>query len=126
MPLNALHHITVQTDDLEATRDFYRDVLGLGVGFRPDLDFPGYWLYCGDVPVVHLVPRGNAIGGGPSSDTGPFDHFAFLASDFQGVKSTLDNKGVKYRENHIASPPIDQLFFPDNNNVMVELNFPRD
>jgi catechol 2,3-dioxygenase-like lactoylglutathione lyase family enzyme len=125
MPLNALQHITVQTDDLEATRDFYRDVLGLRVGFRPDLDFPGYWLYCGEVPVVHLVPRGNAIGGGPSSDTGPFDHFAFLASDFQGVRSTLNEKGISYRENYIASPPIDQLFFPDNNNVMVELNFPR-
>src|SRR5246500_650589 len=92
MPLNALHHITVETDDLEATRDFYRNVLGLRVGFRPDLDFPGYWLYCGDVPVVHLVPRGNAIGGGLSSDTGPFDHFAFLASDFQGIKATLDIK----------------------------------
>ena len=32
MSLNALHHITVQTDDLEATRDFYRDFLGLRVG----------------------------------------------------------------------------------------------
>ena len=39
------------------TRDFYRNILGLEVGFRPDLNFPGYWLYCGDVPVVHLVPR---------------------------------------------------------------------
>ena len=125
MALNALHHVTVQTTDLEATRDFYRDVLGLRVGFRPDLDFPGYWLYCGDVPVVHLVPRANAIGGGPSDDTGPFDHFAFLATDFAAIKATLENKGVKYRENHIASPAIDQLFFPDNNNVMVELNFPR-
>src|SRR5205823_2498984 len=57
MGINVLHHVTVKTDDLEATRDFYRDVLGLEVGFRPDLDFPGYWLYCGDVPVVHLVPR---------------------------------------------------------------------
>jgi len=125
MALNALHHVTVQTTDLEATRDFYRDVLGLKVGFRPDLDFPGYWLYCGDVPVVHLVPRANAIGGGPSDDTGPFDHFAFLATDFAAIKATLEKKGVKYRENHIASPAIDQLFFPDNNNVMVELNFPR-
>src|SRR5439155_23096861 len=57
MPLNALHHITVQTNDLEATRHFYRDLLGLEVGFRPDMNFPGYWLYCGDVPFVHLVPE---------------------------------------------------------------------
>ena len=67
MGINVLHHVTVKTDDLEATRDFYRDVLGLEEGFRPDLAFPGYWLYCGDLPVVHLVPRENAIGGGPSS-----------------------------------------------------------
>ena len=59
MGLNALHHVTVKTNDLEATRDFYSEVLGLEVGFRPDLDFPGYWLYCGPIPVVHLVPREN-------------------------------------------------------------------
>ncbi len=125
MPLDALHHVTVQTDDLDATRDFYRDILGLEEGFRPDLNFPGYWMYCGPVPVVHLVPKGNAIGGGASRDTGSFDHFAFLARDFDAVKATLDGKGVKYRQNHINQPPIDQLFFPDNNNVMIELNFPR-
>ena len=125
MPLNALHHVTVKTADLEATRDFYRDILGLEVGFRPDLNFPGYWLYCGDIPVVHLVPEGSAIRGGPSSDTGSFDHFAFLATDFDGIKAKLASHGIKYRENHINQPPIDQLFFPDNNNVMVELNFQR-
>jgi hypothetical protein len=76
------------------------------------------------VPVVHLVPQGSAIGGGPSADTGPFDHFAFLATDFDGIKAKLEKHRIKYRENHIARPPIDQLFFPDNNNVMVELNFP--
>src|SRR5437764_15100638 len=115
MALNALHHVTVQTTDLEATRDFYRDVLGLRVGFRPDLDFPGYWLYCGDVPVVHLVPRANAIGGGPSADTGPFAHFALLASDFPALKATLETKGVKYRENHSASPARDPLCSPATN-----------
>ena len=70
MPINALHHVTVKTDDLDTTRDFYREILGLEVGFRPELGFPGYWLYCGPIPVVHLVPRENAIGGGPSGDTG--------------------------------------------------------
>ena len=125
MALNALHHVTVKTNDLETTRDFYRDVLGLEVGFRPALPFPGYWLYCGEVPVVHLVPSGNGIGGGSSADTGSFDHFAFLAEDFPGVRGKLQAKGIKFRENHIPSPPIDQLFFTDNNNVMIELNFPR-
>jgi catechol 2,3-dioxygenase-like lactoylglutathione lyase family enzyme len=125
MALDCLHHVTVQTTDLEATRDFYTEILGLEVGFRPDLDFPGYWLYLGAIPVVHLVPKGNAIGGGASPDTGAFDHFAFLARDFAVVKPRLDKRGVKYRENHISQPPIDQLFFPDNNNVMIELNFPR-
>ena len=74
---------------------------------------------------VHLHDILVRIGGGPSRDTGPFDHFAFLASDFDGIKAKLERNGIKYRENHIAKPPIDQLFFPDNNNVMVELNFPR-
>jgi len=125
MALNALHHVTVRTDDLMATRDFYRDVLGLKEGFRPALPFPGHWLYCGEVPVVHVVPTGNGIGGGESHDTGSFDHFAFLAEDFAGVRGNLQARGIKFRENHIPSPPIDQLFFTDNNNVMIELNFPR-
>ena len=69
MPLNALHQVTVKTAGLEAAGNFYRNVPGLEVGFRPDLDFPGYWLYCGDVPVVHLVPEGGAISGCSSPDT---------------------------------------------------------
>lgn len=125
MSLDALHHVTVQTDDLEATRDFYRETLGLEAGFRPALSFPGYWMYLGAVPVVHIVPRDSAIGGGAGNDTGSFDHFAFLAKDFDRMKAGLDAKGIRYRENHIEKPPIDQLFFPDNNNVMIELNFPR-
>ena len=39
--------------------------------------------------------------------------------NFDGFKARLDARGVKYRENHIPQPPIDQLFCPDNNNVMV-------
>ena len=124
MALNALHRVTVKTSDLKPPAISTATFSGSG-RLRPDLDFPGCWLYCGDGPVGQLLPRANAIGGGPSHDTGSFDHFAFLATDVAAIKATLEKKGVKYRENHIASPAIDQLFFPDNNNVMVELNFPR-
>ena len=34
MRINVLHHVTVKTDDLEAPRDFYRDLLGARVRLR--------------------------------------------------------------------------------------------
>ena len=55
MPAMSLNHYTIMARDLEATKNFYTDVVGLSVGDRPPLDFPGYWLYCGGVPTVHLV-----------------------------------------------------------------------
>ena len=50
MALRRLEHVLVLTDDLEATKDFYCDALGLEVGERATLEFPGYWLYLGAVP----------------------------------------------------------------------------
>ncbi len=35
-----LNHISIRTTDIEATRHFYVDVLGLQVGPRPDFPFP--------------------------------------------------------------------------------------
>ena len=55
MPAQSLNHYTIRVRDLEATKDFYCDIVGLTVGDRPPLNFPGYWLYCGGVPTVHLI-----------------------------------------------------------------------
>jgi catechol 2,3-dioxygenase-like lactoylglutathione lyase family enzyme len=37
MALTAMQHVLVLTDDIDATRDFYVDVLELRPGPRPDL-----------------------------------------------------------------------------------------
>ncbi len=55
MPLGGLQHYTIEPQDLERTKNFYCDVLGLENGDRPPLDFPGYWLYSGGVATVHLM-----------------------------------------------------------------------
>ena len=55
MPLQRLEHYLVLSDDIHGTRDFYRDVLGMAEGFRPELDFPGFWLYLGDTPCIHIA-----------------------------------------------------------------------
>ncbi len=39
MALTGLEHYLVLTANLDATRDFYRDALGMSQGFRPPLGF---------------------------------------------------------------------------------------
>ena len=57
MPVEMLEHYTIRCASLERSCDFYRDVLGLTVGDRPNFPFKGYWMYLGGVPIVHLVDR---------------------------------------------------------------------
>ena len=134
MPLDMLDHYSIRTVKLEETREFYERVLGLKVGERPPLGFPGYWLYAGEQAVVHLVgvdeddPDGlieylgevdldSLVGGGA------VDHLAFRASDAPALKSQLDDMKVEYREREVPGMQLFQLFLEDPNKVTVELNY---
>src|SRR4029453_2859057 len=57
MAVDALQHINLRSADVDRSRDFYVDVIGLYVGPRPPITSVGYWLYLGPVPVIHLVQR---------------------------------------------------------------------
>ncbi|HUH85194.1 MAG TPA: VOC family protein [Stellaceae bacterium] len=124
MPLTQLNHVTVRTTDLDGTRDFYSDVLGLKEGPRPPLAFPGYWLYCGEQAVVHLVPPSGQIGAGDGDATGNFDHVAFVAEDFDEMRERFRRLGLRFRENEVPGIRLRQLFVQDPNKVMIEINFP--
>jgi catechol 2,3-dioxygenase-like lactoylglutathione lyase family enzyme len=127
MPLEALEHYTVQCVDLEGTRDFYRDVLGLKEGPRPELGFPGHWLYCGEMPVVHLLGADGALpenrGYEPGGDTGSFDHIAFRGSNVAATLANLKKNNVPFRERHISDFRLHQVFIRDPNGITVEMNF---
>ncbi len=131
MPLGVLQHYTIEPSNLEATKDFYCDVLGLENGDRPPLGFPGYWLYSGGVATVHLlgprVPReGITVLGTDKKfdDTGRFDHIAFAATDLPGVRQRLQARNVKFREQIVPRTGAGQIFLFDPDGVGVELNFP--
>jgi catechol 2,3-dioxygenase-like lactoylglutathione lyase family enzyme len=81
MPLGGLQHYTIEPQDLEKTKNFYCEVLGLESGDRPPLDFPGHWLYSGGVATVHLMgtrkPREGVVVRGTEQkyeNTGRLDH----------------------------------------------------
>jgi catechol 2,3-dioxygenase-like lactoylglutathione lyase family enzyme len=127
MPLNGLHHYTLRPVDLEATKDFYVDLLGLEIGYRPPLAFPGYWLYTGGEPTVHLIgPRESERGLPPreAGETGLLDHIAFSCTGLAAMKGKLAERGVAYEERVIPRDGQVQLFLKDPNGVAVELNYP--
>ena len=132
MPLGTLQHFTIEPQDLERSKAFYVDVLGLEVGDRPPLDFPGYWLYSGGVATVHLMgtrkPREGIVVRGTEKkydDTGRLDHIAFAATGVEGVRKQLTSKGVKFRESIVPRTGDTQIFLYDPDGVGVELNFPK-
>ena len=134
MPLDYLEHFLVQTPDLEATKDWYCEVLGLRVGPSPDFGFPVYWLYIGDRDVIHLTTGGRKVSkarktylGQQSTATrgsGVIDHFAFRCSGLEAMIAHFETLGVEFRERQADAEALYQLFLIDPNGVKIELNFP--
>jgi catechol 2,3-dioxygenase-like lactoylglutathione lyase family enzyme len=132
MGLRRMEHFLVLTDDIEATKNFYCDALGMHVGFRPELDFAGYWVYLGDVPVVHIADHasyvdwtrevGIPISSGPPG-TGALDHVAFNAEGFDEMAGGLRARGIELSHNVLADIKLKQIFLKDPNGLSIELNF---
>jgi catechol 2,3-dioxygenase-like lactoylglutathione lyase family enzyme len=126
MSLQGMNHFTVLTDDLEGTRKFYCDLLGFEVGPRPNFQFPGWWLYCGPRPILHVIHREQLN----EVRAGVLDHMAFTATDLPGTVAKLEKAGVTYELRRL--PPngtmagLWQLFFDDPNGAKVEFDFDKD
>ena len=132
MPATSLNHYTIRPRDLEATKDFYADVIGLTVGDRPPLAFPGYWLYAGGTPVVHLIGKQETETPivdhtDPSVKVTRLDHVAFTAEGLADMRKRLTGAGLKYEERVLPRLNMTQLFTIDPDGIDVELNFdPRE
>ena len=133
MPLEKIDHYAIRTLKMEETRHFYEG-LGLKSGPRPEFPFPGYWMYAGDTPVVHLVgidpnnPEGlyNYLGVADVNfldGSGSIDHLAFSASEPNKLKITLSQNKVKYREREVPNLGLLQIFAEDPNGITVEINY---
>jgi catechol 2,3-dioxygenase-like lactoylglutathione lyase family enzyme len=130
LPLTGIEHLLVLSDDIEETRRFYCEVLGLRQGERPPLEFPGFWLYLGDAACLHVADRtsyaahagtlGLEVAAGARG--GPIDHVAFAADDYEEISARLKGAGVEVVENRVAAAGLRQLFVEDPNGVRVEIN----
>lgn len=135
MPITKMEHFLVLTEDIEKTRAFYCDALGMRVGPRPRLAFAGYWLYIGEVPSIHIgewtsyTAHSKDLGISvttPAPGTGPVDHIAFNGIHYDEIRSRLERLRVAFSENIVPENGLRQLFLQDPNGVKLEINIPPD
>ena len=138
----SLNHFSVRTLDLEATKHFYVNVLGLQVGPRPEFPFPGYWLYQGPTDAyqnaaVHIIGIDkddesgltNYLGDRDQTQlkgSGALDHVAFFATGLADMLVRLKNCNIEPRQRDVPGIGLHQLFLDDPNGIVIELNYPFD
>jgi catechol 2,3-dioxygenase-like lactoylglutathione lyase family enzyme len=138
----SINHFSIRSFDLAACERFYCDLLGLRVGPRPPFEFPGLWLYGGELDnyanaVVHIIGfdakdpdsltryLGKRDDTAMKNGTGVLDHVAFFATGLAETLTRLKDKGAKCRERTMPALGLYQVFVDDPNGVTVELNFPE-
>jgi catechol 2,3-dioxygenase-like lactoylglutathione lyase family enzyme len=125
--------VSLPVADVERSRAFYRDVVGLEEIDRPPFDFPGAWFAVGDSGELHLI-------GDPPSPTRrgpkPIDsrdvHFAVRVASYRDTLAFLESKGYRTdaapTDEHamIARPHatagFPQIYIVDPDRNVVELN----
>ncbi|MDE1995795.1 MAG: glyoxalase [Rhizobiaceae bacterium] len=115
-----LDHVTLRTSDLEGTRAFLETVLDLKPGYRPAFGFPGYWLYEGDDPIVHLIP---GTGGSVDRRGETIDHVGFRLADYDGKRGKLDRLGIAYSTMDLPELGERRLFVHTPTGILLELVF---
>ena len=121
MNVLGLNHFTVMSADLDATRRFYCEVLGLQEGARPNLGFAGLWLYAGAQPVLHVIATEQAA----ESRRTVIDHVALDAQGLAEIVARCKARGIKHRYQRMEDRRW-QFFCRDPDGAMIELDFAAD
>jgi glyoxylase I family protein len=130
--IQSLHHVSLPVTNLERSKTFYRDVLGLQEIERPAFDFPGAWYRIGDGQ-LHLI-----VHDAPTLRTRGVDsrdvHFALRVANYgdtvaflraRGYSSDARDEMKRLRENPAGRAGFPQLFILDPDRHVIELNAER-
>jgi len=128
-----LHHVSLPVTDLERSRAFYRDVVGLEEIERPAFAFAGAWFGVGDRQ-LHLIVHHDK----PTLRTRGIDshdvHFALRVKNYRATLAFLESKGYsshqadetkRLRENPVGKAGFPQAFILDPDRHVIELNAER-
>ena len=129
----SLHHVTVPVTDLERSKKFYHEVIGLAEIERPPFDFPGTWYQLGDRQLHLIVHNNSTFREGKSVDSRDI-HFAIRVKSYRETRDFLRSKGFypeaedefkKMKESPHSTAGWPQLYIMDPDRNVIELNAER-
>ena len=120
MPIHKLDHVNLRTTRLDEMVAWYRDVLGLPTGKRPDFSFNGAWIYTGDTAAVHLVEISKEA---EAASSLKLEHFAFSATGMKEFVATLKAHNVAHTLDPVPGFPIVQINLHDPDGTHIHIDF---
>lgn len=121
-----IDHVTVNITDLEESKRFYSQILGLKEIERPPFNFEGAWYVVGDTSqTIHLVKhQGETLrkGGFAILD----GHFALSVKSYGDTINWLDECNAFYLAFPEAQAGYPQIFVLDPDYNIIELNCRND
>ena len=113
-----LHHVSFGIRDLDASRRFFGEVLGLEEIPRPGFNFAGAWYAIGDrqLHLIEMNDEEHEVRGG----AGRKDHVALEVGDTKAVRRRLDSAGIEFEEGRNQVLGMDQVFCRDPDGHMIE------
>jgi catechol 2,3-dioxygenase-like lactoylglutathione lyase family enzyme len=130
----AFDHFTVRCADLQASWNFYQEVLGLRVTERTGINIPAAIVSMGDAMLVHLFqadPGQEAIFArlkvsDPEAaqwGTGRLHHVALQATGLPEIRQRLTDAGIAFTERTLTRLSKHLVLVKDPDNVEIELSF---
>ena len=113
-----LDHVSFAVQDVDASRRFFGEVLGLPEIDRPAFDFRGAWFGIGDRS-LHLIEQ-ESVNRASSSKLTRADHLALQVKDIDAVQRTLDDAGIPYQLGTNHRLGLRQIFCADPDGHTIE------
>jgi len=132
MEIALIHHVSLTVTDLERSRAFYHEILGLQEIERPPFNFGGAWFAVGESQQLHLIVHSGATFRGERGIDTRDGHFAVRVASYRRAVEHLRSKG--YREDAGELDPLrmrlqphatagfPQIYIGDPDRHVIEIN----